>query len=368
MPRSARRCAASIAGTPSTLKRNVGTRPDIVGGPYRVTLRRQVREQVLAELALVVADRGHTAERLDVRDRGAETREQLVRERAGLELSADGRRGGRSRLVGPPRLCELAPDIRNAEVRAAELVRRADQHVAADLDDVDRFVRRVVNGVDPRDRARRSRQMCRCASRRRRSPSHSRRSQTRRHACDPSADARGRRSRRSDRRSRARRARPFPCRRRARPTAPHRHRDPAPSSRPRPRPQSPAPRRARSRSRASSCSYRTRSRRSCSRGTGRRLPSPGRESPRPHGRLRTGRPGCRMRDEARRRSLRPLRPGPAFLRERRRMRNRLRARRTGRAPPRRSRLLADQDAAQHSGIDVPAGDDADDLLRVGQPV
>jgi hypothetical protein len=38
-------------------------------------------------------------------------------------------------------------------MRAAELVRRADQHVGAGLPDVDRLVRRVVDGVDPRERA-----------------------------------------------------------------------------------------------------------------------------------------------------------------------------------------------------------------------
>ena len=38
-------------------------------------------------------------------------------------------------------------------MRAAELVRRADQHVGADLAHVDRLVRRVVDGVDPGERA-----------------------------------------------------------------------------------------------------------------------------------------------------------------------------------------------------------------------
>ncbi len=41
------------------------------------------------------------------------------------------------------------PSVREAHVRPAELVRRAEQHVAADLLDVDGLVRRVVHGVDP---------------------------------------------------------------------------------------------------------------------------------------------------------------------------------------------------------------------------
>jgi hypothetical protein len=38
-------------------------------------------------------------------------------------------------------------------VRTAELVRRAEQDVAAQALDVDRVVRGVVDGVDPRERA-----------------------------------------------------------------------------------------------------------------------------------------------------------------------------------------------------------------------
>ena len=65
--------------------------------------------------------------------------------------SGTGRR--RARLVGPPALDHLGPPVGDAEMRAAELVRRADQHVGADLADVDRLVRRVVDGVDPGQRA-----------------------------------------------------------------------------------------------------------------------------------------------------------------------------------------------------------------------
>ena len=44
-------------------------------------------------------------------------------------------------------------------MRAAELVRRAEEHVAADRLHVDRLVRRVVNRVDPRERARFAREL-----------------------------------------------------------------------------------------------------------------------------------------------------------------------------------------------------------------
>ena len=60
------------------------------------------------------------------------------------------RRG--ANLVRPPPLEQLRPAEREAEVRTAELVRRADQHVDTGLGDVDRAVRRVVDGVDPRER------------------------------------------------------------------------------------------------------------------------------------------------------------------------------------------------------------------------
>ena len=53
------------------------------------------------------------------------------------------------RLVRPPRLEQLVPSVREPEVRAAELVRRAEEHVAAERLHVDRLVRRVVHRVDP---------------------------------------------------------------------------------------------------------------------------------------------------------------------------------------------------------------------------
>ena len=57
--------------------------------------------------------------------------------------------GGRARLVRPPRVGERLAHVGEAEVRAAELVGRAEQDVGVDGADVDRLVRRVVDGVDP---------------------------------------------------------------------------------------------------------------------------------------------------------------------------------------------------------------------------
>ena len=103
--------------------------------------------------ALVGDDRREAPDRVQVVDGRVEPRQQLVRERAGLEPPAQ-RAGGRGAgLVGPPALDHLGPPVGDAEMRAAELVRRADQHVGADLPDVDRLVRRVVDGVDPGQRA-----------------------------------------------------------------------------------------------------------------------------------------------------------------------------------------------------------------------
>ena len=61
---------------------------------------------------------------------------------------------GGSDLVRTPALCELAAHERESEMRAEELVRRAEQDVCADVLDVDRPMRRVVHGVGPGERAR----------------------------------------------------------------------------------------------------------------------------------------------------------------------------------------------------------------------
>ena len=74
--------------------------------------------------------------------------------RAQLEAVANGLVGRRPHLVGPPAPKQLLAAEREAHVRAEVLVRRADEHVAAPRRHVDRAVRAVVHGVDPRERAR----------------------------------------------------------------------------------------------------------------------------------------------------------------------------------------------------------------------
>ena len=93
------------------------------------------------------------ADVVEVLDRGDEAGEQLVRERAGLVAVSDGERVGGPHLVRPPRLEQLAPPEREPEMRAVELVRRAEQDVRARRRHVDRPVRAVVNCIDPRERA-----------------------------------------------------------------------------------------------------------------------------------------------------------------------------------------------------------------------
>jgi len=113
----------------------------------------QAVEEPLAQRALVGHDRGEAADRVKVVDGRVEPREQLVRLRAGLEAAPQRAGGRRPGLVGPPSLDHLGPPVGGAKVRPAELVRRADQHVGIDAADVDRLVRRVVDGVHPGQRA-----------------------------------------------------------------------------------------------------------------------------------------------------------------------------------------------------------------------
>ena len=119
---------------------------------------RQPVEEPLPQLALVGDDRV-PAERVDVVDRGDEPGEQLVLRRAELEAMADRLVRRRAHLVRAPAPQELLAPERHPHVRPEELVRRADQHVAAPGGDVDRPVRAVVDGVDPRERARRVREL-----------------------------------------------------------------------------------------------------------------------------------------------------------------------------------------------------------------
>jgi len=109
-------------------------------------------EEPLAERPLVGHDRGETSDRVEIVDGRVEAREQFVRLRAGFEAAPQRAGGRRARLVRPPLLGHLGPPVGNAEMRAAELVRRADQHVRADLADVDRLVCRVMDGVHPGER------------------------------------------------------------------------------------------------------------------------------------------------------------------------------------------------------------------------
>ena len=117
-----------------------------------MTVVGQAGQEAFAERALVRLDRV-PADRLDVLDRGDESGEQLVGEGAGLEAVPERLVGGRAHLVRTPALEQLRASVRDAEVRAEELVRRADQHVDAPVRDVDRPVRPVVDGVGPGERA-----------------------------------------------------------------------------------------------------------------------------------------------------------------------------------------------------------------------
>ena len=73
--------------------------------------------------------------------------------RAELEAVTDGLVGRGPHLVRPPAPQQLLPAEGEPHVRAEVLVRRADEHVAAPRRHVDRPVRAVVHGVDPRERA-----------------------------------------------------------------------------------------------------------------------------------------------------------------------------------------------------------------------
>src|SRR5581483_10558488 len=117
----------------------------------RAALRQSV-EEPLPERALVRADRV-PAELLEVVDRGDEAGEKLVRERPRLEAAPGRLVGGRPHLVRSPRPQQLLPAEREPEMRPEELVRGAEEEVNPERGDVDRRVRRVVDGVRPGERA-----------------------------------------------------------------------------------------------------------------------------------------------------------------------------------------------------------------------
>jgi hypothetical protein len=122
------------------------------GPPVHGDFRGPPVEEPLAQRALVGHDRGEAADRVEVVDGRVEPGEQFVGLRAGLEAAPQRAGGRRPGLVGPPPFDDLRAPAGHAEMRAAELVGRADQHVGLDVADVDRLVRRVVHGVHPRER------------------------------------------------------------------------------------------------------------------------------------------------------------------------------------------------------------------------
>ena len=158
-PSSASRFAASVGVDALEVEEERGHPAVHRLQPVHGRAVRQPVEEALPELPLVGGDRLHPADRLEVRDRRREAGEELVRRRPGLEAAADriGRR--RTRLVRAPRLEQLVPSVRETEVRPAELVRRADEHVTVERQYVHRDVGRVLDGVDPAQRSDRVREL-----------------------------------------------------------------------------------------------------------------------------------------------------------------------------------------------------------------
>src|SRR5436190_15921682 len=87
---------------------------------------REARQEPLAERTLVGDDRVE-ADGLDILDRRDEARQQLMRERAGLEARTRGPLGCRANLVRPPALEQLGPREGNPEMRPEELVVRVGE-------------------------------------------------------------------------------------------------------------------------------------------------------------------------------------------------------------------------------------------------
>src|SRR3989304_3231357 len=85
---------------------------------------------------------------LEVPKRAREAGEQLVRTGAGLEAPRDGLAGG-AHVVGSEGLEELAPAPQDAQMRAVDLVGRADEVVGPQSLDVDGQVRCGMDGIDP---------------------------------------------------------------------------------------------------------------------------------------------------------------------------------------------------------------------------
>ena len=152
--RSASREATASGVSAACVTANVGTRPSIVGRPWRRKPSGSPPRKLLAERPLV--RRGSPPSRRRRRSRPRRRTRRAARARACPSRSGcrPARRRRGPHLVGPPALEDLGAAERHSEVRPEELVGRADQDVDAELGDVDRCVRREVHGVRPRERAR----------------------------------------------------------------------------------------------------------------------------------------------------------------------------------------------------------------------
>src|SRR5436853_6306879 len=80
-----------------------------------------------------------------------EARQELMRQRPGLEAVANRLVRGGPHLVRPPRAQKLLASEGETEMRAEELVRRTKEDVDTERADVDRSVRSEVDGVGPRE-------------------------------------------------------------------------------------------------------------------------------------------------------------------------------------------------------------------------
>ncbi len=139
--------------SPGGLTQNVGTRPSMLAGPcsFQPVAGSPSRKSCPSSRSWPRTNSQPTP--CEVLDRRREPAQELVRQRSRLVPLA-GLAALRAHLVGPPAVRDIAANPGQAEVRAEELVRRAEEHVAAELRHVDRPVRCVVDRVDPGERAR----------------------------------------------------------------------------------------------------------------------------------------------------------------------------------------------------------------------
>ncbi len=134
-------------------------RPSGVGMPYSRTpsgrpLRKRAASRVSCSSIWANAESRSPPPRLaQVVDRGGGARHRLVRLRARLEAVAGRVLLRRADAVRRQRLGQVGADRRDAEVRAEELVGRAERHVEAGLARAEPPVRREMHAVRPRERA-----------------------------------------------------------------------------------------------------------------------------------------------------------------------------------------------------------------------